>query len=42
MPRSSYYFDAIIRQQPVDESRLDPADNLEEYGLISDSDPEYW
>jgi hypothetical protein len=42
MPRTSYYFDAIIRQQPVDESRLDPADNLEEYGLISDSDLEYW
>lgn len=42
MPRSSYYFDAIIRQQPIDENKLDPADNLEEYGLISDSDLEYW
>ncbi|KAF0235419.1 MAG: methyltransferase [Prolixibacteraceae bacterium] len=42
MPRSSYFFDAIIRQKPIVEEELDPGDNLEEYGLVSDSDLEYW
>ena len=35
MPKDGYFFDAIIRQQPIDEDRLNPADNLEEYGPIS-------
>lgn len=38
MPRGGFYFDAIIRQEPIDESKLNPADNLEEFGLISDED----
>jgi hypothetical protein len=42
MPQSSYFFDAIIRQEPIIEEELDPKDNLEEYGLVSDSDLEYW
>jgi len=42
MPKSSYFFDAIIRQKPIIEENLDPKDNLEEYGLVSDSDLEYW
>lgn len=42
MPSSSYFFDAIIRQQPIDEENLDPKDNLEEYGLVTDNDLEYW
>ena len=42
MPRSGYFFDAIIRQQPLEEDQLDPQDNLEEYGLVSESDLEYW
>lgn len=42
MPKSGYFFDAIIRQQPIDEEKLDPRDNTEEYGLISDSDLQYW
>ena len=42
MPHSGYFFDAIIRQQPIDEEKLDPQDNLEEYGLVSDADLEYW
>ena len=42
MPLSGYFFDAIIRQQPIEEEKLDPMDNLEEYGLVSDSDLEYW
>ena len=42
MPASGYFFDAIIRQQPFNEEDLNPDDNLEEYGLISDDDLEYW
>jgi hypothetical protein len=38
MPKGGYYFDSIIRQPPVDEDRLDPADNLEEFGSLSDAD----
>ncbi len=42
MPQTSYFFDAIIRQKPIDEEKLNPNDNLEEYGLLSNSDLEYW
>jgi hypothetical protein len=38
MPKGGFYFDAIIRQEPIDEAKLNPADNLEEFGLISDED----
>jgi len=42
MPKNGYFFDAIIRQEPIEEEKLDPLDNLEEYGLVSDNDLEYW
>lgn len=42
MPANGYFFDAIIRQKPIEEEKLDPQDNLEEYGLITDSDVAYW
>lgn len=42
MPKDGYYFDAIIRQPPIDEERLNPEDNLEEFGPISDSDLAYF
>jgi hypothetical protein len=38
MPRGGFYFDAIVRQEAIDEARLDPADNLEEFVPISDED----
>lgn len=38
MPQGGFYFDAIVRQEPIDEARLDPADNLEEFVPISDED----
>ncbi len=38
MPKDGYFFDAIIRQDPIDETRLNPSDNLEEYGPISEED----
>lgn len=42
MPAGGYFFDSIPRQKPIDEDRLDPADNLEEFGPISDADLEYF
>jgi len=42
MPKDGFYFDTIIRQDPIDEAALDPADNLEEFGPISDEDLAYW
>lgn len=42
MPKSSYFFDAVNRQQPIDDTALDPADNLEEFDPISDDDLDYW
>lgn len=42
MPSSSYFFDAIIRQKPIVEEELNPEDNLEEYGKVSESNLEYW
>ena len=42
MPKNSFFFDAIIRQKPIVEEELNPQDNLEEYGLLSESDVEYW
>lgn len=42
MPKKSYFFDAIIRQQPIEEDRLDPEDNTEEFSLFGEHDIEYW
>ena len=38
MPAGGFYFDAIIRQPPLDEAALNPEDNLEEFGPISAAD----
>lgn len=42
MPKKSYFFDSIIRQPEVDDDHLDPADNLEEFGLLGAEDIEYF
>jgi hypothetical protein len=42
MPYGGFYFDAIIRQPPIDEATLTPEDNLEEFGPISDADLAYF
>jgi hypothetical protein len=42
MPKVSYFFDAINRQEPLDDARLNPEDNLEEFSLMTDSDVAYW
>ena len=38
MPRGGYFFDCIIRQEPIDEEKLNPEDNMEEFGPISQQD----
>jgi len=38
MPKDGYFFDAIIRQQPFDEEKLDPQDNLEEFKPLDEAD----
>jgi len=42
MPKTGYFFDAIIRQEPIVEEELNVEDNLEEFGLISDKELEHW
>jgi len=42
MPKDGFYFDAVVRQEPIDEARLDPEDNLVEFGPISDADLEHF
>ena len=41
MPKGGFYFDSIERQSPIDDEKLNPEDNLEEFGFISDDELEY-
>ena len=38
MPKGGFYFDSIIRQRPIDEGKLNPEDNTEEFGPLSAED----
>lgn len=42
MPAGGWYFDAIIRQPPLDEDHLNVEDNLEEFGPITDEELAYF
>ncbi len=42
MPKSGYFFDAIVRQPPIDEDLLKVEENLEEFTLVNDEDLSYW
>jgi hypothetical protein len=42
MPGGGFYFDAVIRQPPIDHDNLDVEDNLEEFGPISEEDLAYF
>ncbi len=42
MPKGGWYFDAIIRQPPIDEENLNVEDNLEEFSAISDEELEHF
>ncbi|MFN2109474.1 MAG: methyltransferase, partial [Anaerolineae bacterium] len=37
MPSGGWYFDAIVRQPPIDEATLNVEDNLEEFAPIADN-----
>jgi len=41
LPASGFYFDAIIRQKPIDEANLDPSDNTD-LSLLKDEDLRYY
>jgi hypothetical protein len=42
MPKDAYFFDSINRQQPLDESRLNAADNCEEMEVVSDEEVQHF
>jgi hypothetical protein len=42
MPKGGYFFDTIVRQEPLDSGHLDPDDNLEEFGPVSEADLSYF
>ncbi len=42
MPAGGHFFDAIIRQLPLDEAKLDPADNTEEFQPAPDKEIEHY
>ncbi len=35
MPKDGYFFDSIVRQEPIDDDRLNPEDNLEEFQPVT-------
>lgn len=42
MPRVGYFFDALNRQEPLNEDKLNPEENLEEFEILSEKDLEYY
>lgn len=42
MPKTGYFFDALDRQIPIDDSKLRVEDNLEEFGYVTEHDLDYW
>ena len=42
LPAGGYFFDAIVRQPPLDEARLDPTENCEEFQPLAPADLVHW
>ncbi len=42
MPEKGFFFDALNRQTTIDDSKLDPEDNLEEFNILKDEDLDHW
>jgi hypothetical protein len=42
MPKGGFYFDSIVRQDPIDDDHLNVEDNLEEFGPITDADLQHF
>ncbi|MCC7447073.1 MAG: methyltransferase [Anaerolineae bacterium] len=42
MPKGGWYFDAVVRQPPIDDNNLNVEDNLEEFGAVTDEELAYY
>jgi hypothetical protein len=42
MPKGGFYFDTIVRQEPIDDDNLKVEDNLEEFGPIADEELQHF
>ena len=42
MPKTGYFFDALDRQSPIDDSTLKVDDNLEEFSRVTEHELNYW
>ena len=42
MPKGACFFDSLQRQQPLDEAKLDPADNCEEMSVVSEEEVQHF
>jgi len=42
MPGSGFFFDSIVRQPPIDDDKLNPEDNMEEFKPVTDEDLDYY
>jgi hypothetical protein len=42
MPRAGFFCDTIVRQDPIDEAKLDPRDNIEEFQPLTAEDLEHY
>jgi hypothetical protein len=42
LPKDGYYFDTLIRQEPIDDDHLNVEDNLEEFQPLSERDLNYF
>ena len=42
MPKGGFYCDSIIRQEPIDDSKLNPQDNLEEFKLLTEEQLKFY
>ncbi len=42
MPKTGYFFDALNRQEPIDDATLKVEDNLEEFSHITEDELKHW
>jgi len=42
MPSAGFFFDSVVRQDPIEEATLDPRDNVEEFTAFTEEDLAYW
>jgi hypothetical protein len=42
MPNGGFYFDTIVRQEPIDDEHLNVEDNLQEFGPITDAELQHF